>query len=94
MRDKIKIDLVTGLMVDVVHPSERQSDITETPCLESYIIPKWNGESWEEGATQEYIDNLKAQAEPQEPTLEEKVAEHDEKIVTMEETINVIFGGV
>lgn len=30
--------------------------------------PKWNGTSWEEGATQEYIDSLKSQAEPQEPT--------------------------
>lgn len=33
--------------------------------------PRWNGEAWEEGATQEYIDSLKAQSQPQEPTLEE-----------------------
>lgn len=33
-------------------------------------LPKWNGESWEEGATQEYIDSLKS--EPQEPSIEEK----------------------
>jgi len=33
--------------------------------------PKWNGESWEEGATQEYIDSLKPQ--PQEPSLEERI---------------------
>lgn len=29
--------------------------------------PKWNGASWEEGATQEYIDSLKSQlSEPTE----------------------------
>ncbi len=28
------------------------------------------------------------------PTLEEKVAEHDTKIVTLNETIDVLYGGV
>ncbi len=27
------------------------------------------------------------------PTLEERVAEHDTKIVTLEETIDVLYGG-
>lgn len=40
---------------------------------QGFYLPKWNGEAWEEGATQEYIDNLKAQAEPQEPSLEERI---------------------
>ena len=35
--------------------------------------PRWNGEAWEEGATQEYINSLKAQAEPQEPSIEERI---------------------
>lgn len=35
--------------------------------------PKWNGEAWEEGATQEYIESLKAQAEPQEPSESERL---------------------
>lgn len=47
-------------------------------CLEvepaqGLYIPKWSGEAWEEGATQEYIDNFKAQAEPQEPTEAERL---------------------
>ena len=42
------------------------------PSQELYI-PKWNGQAWEEGATQEYIDGLKAQLEPQEPSLEERI---------------------
>ena len=34
--------------------------------------PKWNGQEWVEGATQEYIDGLKAQVEIEvEPTLDE-----------------------
>ncbi|GEM_PF-4994238 len=73
MRDKIKIDIETGLMVDTVHPSEQGDDIMETPCYIPYHLPKWNGEAWEEGATQEYIDNMKAQAEPIEPTEAERL---------------------
>lgn len=38
----------------------------ETEPSQGLYIPKWSGEAWEEGATQEYIDNLKAQAEPTE----------------------------
>ena len=43
MKDKIKIDLETGLMVDIVHPSEHGDDIVETPCDIPYHLPKWNG---------------------------------------------------
>ena len=43
------------------------------PPSQGLYIPKWNGEAWEEGATQEYIDSLKAQAEPQEPTESERL---------------------
>ena len=45
----------------------------ETEPAQGLYIPKWNGEAWEEGATQEYIYSLKAQAEPQEPSLEERI---------------------
>lgn len=38
----------------------------EVEPAQGLYIPKWNGESWEEGATQEYIDSLKAQTEPTE----------------------------
>ena len=55
--------------------------------------PKWNGTEWVEGLTQEEIDERKAQAEPPEPTLEEKITEHDIKIVTLEQEIDTIFGG-
>ena len=52
MQDKYKIDLSTRLAIDTVHPSLTGEDIIETPCTESFYLPKWNGESWEEGATQ------------------------------------------
>ena len=73
MQDKYKINLSTGLVIDTVHPEEIGEDIVETPCTDSFYIPKWNGEAWEEGATQEYIDSLKMQTEPQEPSLEERI---------------------
>ena len=73
MDNKIRIDSETGLYIEVVHPLETGDDIIETPSTESFYLPKWNGETWEEGATQEYINNLKAQAEPQEPTESERL---------------------
>ena len=73
MQDKYKIDLSTRLAIDTVHPSLTGEDIIETPCTESFYLPKWNGESWEEGATQEYIDNMKAQSATQEPTEAERL---------------------
>ena len=72
-RVKIRIDLKTGLYVDAVHPDINGDDIIETPCTESFYNPRWNGEAWEEGATHEYIDNLKKQAQPQEPTEAERL---------------------
>ena len=49
MKDKIKIDLETGLMVDIVPPSEHGDDIIETPCDIPYHLPKWTGTEWVEG---------------------------------------------
>ena len=41
------------------------------PPSQGLYIPKWNGEAWEEGATQEYIDSLKPQT--QEPSESERL---------------------
>ena len=60
LRDDFSFDKETEIGLEV-EPSQ------------GLYIPRWNGEAWEEGATQEYIDSLKAQAEPQEPSLEERV---------------------
>jgi hypothetical protein len=88
------IDKQTNLFLrdDFEYNPETEIGLEVEPAQGLYQ-PKWNGEAWEESATQEYIDNLKSKAIPQEPTLEDKVAEHDTKIVTLEETVDVIFGG-
>lgn len=31
----------------------------ETPCPQGFYKPRWTGSEWTEGATQEYIDNIK-----------------------------------
>ena len=55
---------------DFVFNPETEIGLEVEPSQGLYS-PKWNGETWEEGATQEYIDNLKT--EPQEPSLEERI---------------------
>lgn len=56
--------------------------------------PKWNGEAWEESLSLAEIEVIKAQATPQEPTLEERVTATETNLVTIQEAIDVIFGGV
>ena len=43
----------------------------EVELARGLYLPRWNDETWEEGATQEYIDSLKPQ--PQEPTESERL---------------------
>ena len=68
------IDKKTKLFIrdDFYFDEETEIGLEVEPAQGLYI-PKWNGEAWEEGASQEYIDSLKAQAEPQEPSLEERI---------------------
>ena len=67
-----KIDK-NGLFIEDAFVEEITEFTIETPCPSGFYHPKWNGETWEEGATQEYIDSLKVQSEPQEPSLEERI---------------------
>ena len=59
-----------------------------------FYLPRFDGTEWVEGMTAEQIQAIKDAAIPAGPTLEEKIAEHDSKIVTMEEALEAIFGGV
>ena len=45
----------------------------EVEPAQGLYAPRWNGEAWEEGATQEYIDSLKTQSQPQEPAESERL---------------------
>lgn len=49
-------------------------------------LPRWNGETWEEGATQEYIDSLKPV--PQEPTETERIEALEQAL------LEIVLGGV
>lgn len=66
------IDLTTGLFLRDDFDFNQESEIgLEVEPSQGLYKPKWNGEAWEEGATQEYIDSLKPQ--PQEPTEAERL---------------------
>ena len=44
--------------------------------------PKWDGDKWVEGATQEEIDEL-TKPQPQEPTIEERLEQTEELLQTV-----------
>ena len=68
------IDKTTGIFIRDDFTFDEQTEIgLDVEPARGLYTPKWNGEAWEEGATQEYIDSLKAQSEPQEPSLEDRI---------------------
>ena len=89
------IDKQTQLFLrdDFSHNEENEIALDVTPA-QGLFRPRWDGTGWVEDMTTEEIQAIKAAAIPAGPTLEEKVAEHDTKIVTREETIDVLYGGV
>ena len=66
------IDKHTKLFIrdDFTFSAETEIGLDVEPAQGIYL-PRWNGETWEEGATQEYIDSLTAQ--PPEPTETERI---------------------
>ena len=58
-------------------------------CPGGFYLPKWDGEQWVEGKTQEEIDAIKA-AVVAGSTLEERV---DEVEIEVNEIVDVLFGG-
>lgn len=71
------------LRIDNVLNPETENAVDIKP-EQGFYLPRWNGEAWEEGATQEYIDSLKQPI--QEPTLDERVAnveQEQEVIITV-----------
>ena len=70
------IDKETKLFIrdDFDYNPETEIGLDVSPA-QGFYIPRYVEEhnTWEEGATQEYIDSLKAQAELQEPSLEERI---------------------
>ena len=89
------IDKQTNIFIRDDFTFDEETEIgLEVEASQGLYLPKWNGEQWVEGATQEYIDSLKVEVPHETLNLEEKVLEHEEKIVTLEEALDVLFGGV
>ena len=61
-----------GLFIEDAFVEELTEFTIETPCPQGLYHPKWDGEQWVEGLTQEQIDAIKASAVA-EPTLEERL---------------------
>ena len=79
----VEDDVLPDGFTDVCTPS--------TPTYKPYF--NWETKEWEEYATQEEIALITNQIDA-EPTLEERLATTETQIVSIEETIDVLFGGV
>ena len=70
------IDKQTNLFIRDDFTFDEETEIgLEVKPSQGFYIPKWDNDKWVEGATQEYIDNLKSQATQQEPTDSEVLAD-------------------
>jgi hypothetical protein len=49
---------------------ELDGNLIETPIPEGFYRPKWDGEKWVEGLSQEEIEQLKQQNQPQPSEVE------------------------
>lgn len=67
------IDKTTNIFIrdDFEFNPETEIGLEVEPSQGLYA-PRWNGEVWVEGATQEYIDSL--QPAPQEPSIGDRVS--------------------
>ena len=83
------IDKQTNLFLRDDFAFDEETEIAlEVEPSQGFYQPKWNGEEWVEGLTQEQIDAIKEQATPQEPTIEERV----QALEFME--LERLFGGI
>lgn len=80
-----------GIFIEDVFVEEITANTIEIPCPPGFCKPRWDGVQWVEGLTQEEIDALNNV--PHELTLEDRVTTTETKVVTIEETIDVLFGG-
>lgn len=82
------IDKKTGMYLrQSINYNDEIEEAIEITDVQGFWKPRWNGESWEEGATQEYIDSLKTQA-PEPPTDADRIAALESAMLDM------ILGGV
>ena len=77
------IDKQTNLFIrdDFTFDEETEIGLDVTPAQGLYK-PKWDGDKWVEGATQEEIDEL-TKPQPHEPTVEERLEQTEELLQTV-----------
>ena len=90
------IDKETHLFIrdDFTFDEETELGLNTEPAQGLYV-PKWDGDKWVEGATQEEIDEL-TKPQPYEPTIEERLEQTEEllRTVTMAFTEYVFTQGI
>ena len=76
------IDKQTNLFIRDDFDFDEETEIGfDVEPAQALYKPKWDGDKWVEGATQEEIDEL-TKPQPQEPTIEERL-EETERIAQM-----------
>ena len=60
-----------GYFIEDAFVEEITEFTIETPCSQGLYKPKWNGNEWVEGLTQDEIDNIKSNPPIASLTLEE-----------------------
>ena len=77
------IDKQTKLFIRDDFTSDEETEIgLDTEPAQGLYKPKWDGDKWLEGATQEEIDEL-TKPQPQEPTVEERLEQTEELLRTV-----------
>ena len=74
MRKVIRINLETEMFLEEVILENGESlpkDCIETPCPDGFYHPKWDGEQWVEGLTQEQISKILENTPKQMLTIEQ-----------------------
>ena len=61
-----------GIFLSDGFVDELTKNTIETPCQGGFYLPKWDGKNWVEGKSQEEIDTLIAQNNPQK-SIEERI---------------------
>lgn len=74
-----------GKLIDPIFNDEVILCLTTLPQPLLYHKPKWDGEKWTEGATQEEIDEI-TKVDPLPPT-------HEERIKELETIVNLLLMG-
>ena len=90
------IDKQTNLFIRDDFTFDEETEIgLDTEPAQGFYKPKWDGEKWVEGFTQEEIDEL-TKIQPHEPTVEERWEQTEEllRTVTMAFTEYVFTQGM